>query len=842
MKKLWSVPLLLALILSLCACGGSPKETRPAPSDTGAETTAPAETDAEPTEPAGPDEPFCAGFGRADITPWESTPLAGYGNNDKRLSVNVLDPLNADCVALRDGNGETVLLFMIDILYIMDDLVDYCRQHISEVTGIAGDHIYLAVSHSHSAPDVNLTSSYAIARYRSYLRQRLGEAAAAAIGDLKPATASTGSAEIEGLNFVRHYKLTNGTYAGDNFGDFSSAPIEGYETEADHTLRMLRFEREGAKDILLMNFQVHPHRTGGISNPDVSSDVIARIRDYVEAREDVYCSYMQGGAGNINPTSRIAADMATSDYKEYGVLFGKTALAALPSMTPVELGPIKISGSVPHTTTVNHTQANLSVKAAEIWSVFTSTGDRAKCIEMGKPYGIHSCYHASAIIYKNSLPDTLDIELDALSFGDVGLVTAPYEMFDVSADYIRDNSPYAFTLVMAYCNGYYSYIPATASFDNTCYEADQCRFIQGTAEELADALVGMLKELHEQPEPTEKVVVTAPEQENPFAGLTCDGRIYYNYAYSYYQGDKTRPRKETPSGTVFPMTLLNQDGQLETFEIPAKKIALQIDSMSVVCLWKNKDGRIAAASSPEKLGLSITWNNYVTGIDGKSVKLNSSSADNGRARTLTVTDTTKYALAPEDPLATALTKKATQPVLKDKVTLVEDDKGQLKALFIVQREGMEGDTENLALKAKLSFTFPIILSNKYQPELMHNGNEAAGLTDCAGFYFRENCEFVFELEREATVTGYKLVNMSDPETFGGVKDYEIYTSLDGMSWTKLDAGTGMSKGFRENRFEEGTAARFVKLLVTDAHCNTKLDDNYPEKRVVRIAEFEIFGH
>ncbi len=848
MKKTWILPLLLALVLGLCACGGSNKETSASPT----EGTAPesssasgttASTETGETQSAETDDRFFAGFGRTDITPWESTPLAGYGNTAKRLGLDVLDPLKANCVALRDGNGETVLLFMLDVINAAEAVVEQLRQSVNAATGVAKDHIYIGCSHTHSAPDLTLSSSYAIMRYRNYLNERLPEAAVQAIADLKPCTASTGSAEIEGLNFVRHYKLTNGTYAGDNYGDFSSAPIEGYETEADHICRLLRFEREGAKDILLMNFQVHPHRTGGINKTNVSSDVVSRIRNYVEEREDVFCTYMQGGAGNINPTSRITEDMLTEDYKEFGKIFGTKVIWALPTMTPIDLGPIKISGCVTFTGEVDHSQDTLVAKASEIYTVFTSTGDRAKCTEMGRPYGIHSCYHASAIINKARLPKTMDLELDALSFGDIGLVTAPYEMFDVNANYVRDNSPYAFTLVMAYCNGSASYIAADYAFDNTCYEADQCRYVKGTAEKLASTMVDMLGELKQQADPTEKVTVTAPEQEDPLAGLTCDGTVYFNYGYAHYQGEVSRPRQLTADGTVYTMTLMNQDGEIESVEVLGKKACLQADLQSLVCLWRDKDGKVAAASSPEKLGYTITWNNFVAEVKDSTVSLNSGANKNGVARTLTVTEDTKYAMVPESALATEPAGKATRLLEKDKVTLVEDEKGAIKALFILSRENDERNANevNLALKAELSYTYPLVLNNKYFPYLINDGSEAAGLTDCAGFKFVEGGEILFELESLSVVTGYKLINEDEPETYGGVKDYEIYTSVDGSEWTLLASGTGMSKEFRKGSFGDGVNAKFVKLVITDSHCNTKLGPETEDKRIIRIAEFEIFG-
>lgn len=854
MKKLRYLPILLGIALCLSACGEGSGETEvsASPAGTAVETASSeaaastAEAAAEPTtvpaETEAPEEDstFFAGFGRADITPWESVPLSGYGNAATRLSTNVLDPLTANCLALRDGNGETVLIFMLDLVGVKDTLLGPCRAAVTAATGVAGDHIYIACSHTHSGPEISLTGSGAILRYREYLYQGLAKAAVQALGDLAPAAASSGETQILGLNFVRHYLLGNGSYAGDNYGDFGAAPIVGYETEADHTIRLLRFEREDAKDILLVHFQVHPHRTGGMAKTDISADIVARIRNYVEEREDVYCSYVQGGSGNINPTSYKSGDTLTSDYKEYGVIFGKKVLAALPDLKPIRLGPIRISGSVTFTGTVDHTKDHLVPVATAIYEVFAATGDRPRCVVMGKPYDIHSCYHAKAIIDKSLLGSTLDLELDALSFGEVGLVTAPYEMFDVNASFVRDNSPYPLTLVMAYCNGYSSYVAADYAYDNTCYEADQCRFVKGTAEELASAMVGLLEELHRQETPTGTVTVTPPEREDPLAGLNWDGRVYYNYGYAYYQSGHLHTRVLNGDGKPYRLTLLAQDGSLEDFLLGDEALVRQADMLSLLCLWRDKDGRIAAVTSPDRCGCAVKWNQFVMRNGGHSVSLNSSSDGSGAAGSLTVSADTPYAMVPADPLAVSA-GKASFLLFGDRITAVEDAEGSTIAVFIVSREGIEGDPGNLAAKAAVSYTYPLILSNKYYPYLINDGNVSAGLTECAGFQFREGGEILFEFSGEYTVTGYRLINQAEPEAYGGVKDYEIYTSADGAVWTLLDRGSGMSSGSREKRLDTGVRARFVKLAVTDAHCNTYLGDDVADKRVIRIAEIEIFG-
>jgi hypothetical protein len=117
-------------------------------------------------------------------------------------------------------------------------------------------------------------------------------------------------------------------------------------------------------------------------------------------------------------------------------------------------------------------------------------------MEIGKPYGIVSVYHAGAIIKKAKLPTTSEIPIAAFSFGDVSGVVVPYEMFDTSGMQIKDGTPFAKTFIFGYANpGSFSYMPDEKAFDNVGYEGNSCRFVRGTAEQLVGEYIGMLEEM-----------------------------------------------------------------------------------------------------------------------------------------------------------------------------------------------------------------------------------------------------------------------------------------------------------------------------------------------------------
>ena len=111
------------------------------------------------------------------------------------------------------------------------------------------------------------------------------------------------------------------------------------------------------------------------------------------------------------------------------------------------------------------------------------------------------CNHSHAEIIKsiyNQKNVYSNAILNAFSIGNIGFITAPYEMFSSNGKYIKSNSPYDMTFILAYSNGaYYGYIPDKESFSYKSYETDITLYVEGTGETNAQILVSRLKEIYD---------------------------------------------------------------------------------------------------------------------------------------------------------------------------------------------------------------------------------------------------------------------------------------------------------------------------------------------------------
>ena len=197
---------------------------------------------------------YRVGYARVDITPTEPIPLMGYGNTFRRVSGPVLDPLYATCVAIGDETGNTVLMIGIDST--VPNYMGYTREEVSKATGVPEERIVINVTHTHSAPDLDAKHP-GVDVYKPIYKEGCVKAAVEAFQDMQPAQLSYGSIETQSLNFVRHYRMDDGSFGGDNFGDWTNHYAVANATEVDPTMHLLKFTRENAPDVLVMSWRAH---------------------------------------------------------------------------------------------------------------------------------------------------------------------------------------------------------------------------------------------------------------------------------------------------------------------------------------------------------------------------------------------------------------------------------------------------------------------------------------------------------------------------------------------------------------------------------------------------------
>jgi len=91
-----------------------------------------------------------AGVAKVNITPPVGVPMSGYAAR-KEPSQGVHDELYAKALVLDDGK-QRIAMVISDLLYLDEDFTESVRRLTEESTGIGGQNVMVAVTHTHAGP------------------------------------------------------------------------------------------------------------------------------------------------------------------------------------------------------------------------------------------------------------------------------------------------------------------------------------------------------------------------------------------------------------------------------------------------------------------------------------------------------------------------------------------------------------------------------------------------------------------------------------------------------------------------------------------------------------------
>ena len=180
------------------------------------------------------------------------------------------------------------------------------------------------------------------------------------------------------------------------------------------------------------------------------------------------------------------------DRKEYGAALAKIAVDALPTMEGVPCDGIQITQenmSYPYKRHQNAEQYKAAKEVMDLFKAYGATVATARAKELG----LINKAHAQDLVNHYGDPKNGVMELDAFRIGEVAFATAPWEMFSDTSAWIKDNSPYKYTMVLSIANGRSGYMATREAFEYVSYESVSSNFGPGGAETAAEHLVNMLK-------------------------------------------------------------------------------------------------------------------------------------------------------------------------------------------------------------------------------------------------------------------------------------------------------------------------------------------------------------
>lgn len=430
-----------------------------------------------------------AGFARLDVTPPLGSPVDGHWKD--RVADGILDPIQLNAIALSDGDHRAVLIAG-DFLGIEIFHVNRMKEEISARTGLKNEEIFLCGTHTHTS--VFLRENHAAnlpVEYVRMLYRKFADAAQMALCDLAEAALYTAEKQnATPIGFVRRYRLSDGSVAT-NPSSAQQAMIEGRCNESDETVRVLRFKREGVKDITVVSFSTHPDVVGG---ERYSADWPGFVRRFVEAEHpDTYCLQLTGTEGDSNHVdfckpkeARFPFGSGYAHSRYMGRVIADTVNALWEDMEA-------------------HAADALFTRQQSIFVRANTVGEEKydECKKMYtdfyagkldyKPSGTELAFARRVVNIREGMSIYRELPIGLIGIGDVRILTFAGEPFTAYGESVRALTEGKFTLTLALTNGYQGYLPHARAFAEGGYEAANSHFTPTLQEQAMDAVREMLK-------------------------------------------------------------------------------------------------------------------------------------------------------------------------------------------------------------------------------------------------------------------------------------------------------------------------------------------------------------
>jgi neutral ceramidase len=428
------------------------------------------------TVPAGA---FRVGAAKVDITPAQNELPKNY--------LGVLDRVYSRAIAIDNGQARAVLI-SLDAGVVPTEIWKTVSDRIEKDLAIPSVNVLITATHSHSVPGVfpmfprpganpEPPDKSRIAAYED----KVFESAKLAKDGLQPARISYGTG-VSYLNVQRDIidSVTHRWWEGANYSGLS-----------DKTVAAIKFESLNGDPIAVYyNYAMHAVINGVLDL--VSGDVPGAASRYIESHfnDKVVALWSEGAAGDQNPIyfqqTFDLRKIRIDDYAKQGKDISNAMLGGGQGMDRNNPEVIHLMDEQKELTNsmgqllgeevlrIMREAKNAEADGRLFGKVQTITCPGRERLDQGRA-GINGTY-------KDGPP--VEIKLGLLMIDDIAIGTVDAEVYNLIAQRLKTESPYAKTIMATLTNGMANsgYIPDDASFGHNTFEVLSSRLQPGCAE------------------------------------------------------------------------------------------------------------------------------------------------------------------------------------------------------------------------------------------------------------------------------------------------------------------------------------------------------------------------
>jgi len=423
-----------------------------------------------------------AGAATSNITPFLDNGIVGNFNSPPAKQIH--DELFAKCLVLDDGTTQ-IAIVIVDNLHVNREVLDKAKEIIAQHTPLKKENILIAATHTHSGTSANgekLSGGWNVGKefdeYQQFFIRRVSDGVRRAIANKEPAKIAWGSGQVPQHVFNRRWKMKPGTPMPNPFGGQDKAvmnpgvgnpnllePAGPVDPEVSYiSIQSL----DNIPIALLANYSLH--YVGGVPMNQISADYFGVFSDRLQQlmnadRQAIpFVAMMSNGtSGDVNNINfrgpgeklpayqkmyKVANDVAQEVFDGYKKLTYKTN---------VKLGAA-------------YSELNLEVRKPTPAMLSRAKQVMADPDNIKLVHPLEKSYAERSIKIHEQWPDNIDIVMQVLRIGDVGIAAIPFETFTQTGLDIKAKSPFKPSFTIELANGSYGYLPTPEQHQLGGYE------------------------------------------------------------------------------------------------------------------------------------------------------------------------------------------------------------------------------------------------------------------------------------------------------------------------------------------------------------------------------------
>ena len=412
---------------------------------------------------------FRAGAATSNITP----PLGELivGGFQPFPAQRVHDELHARSVVLDDGNTQLAIV-LCDNVGIPVEVFDLAKQQLQESINLPPSHVLLASTHTHSATTARGPSKVIreseLTDYQRFLARRISDSVRLAMENLEPARIAWGRIDEPSELFNRRWYVKDSSLLANPFGGLDqvrmnpprgSAALDRPAGPTDPEISFISVQSVDGRPIaLLANYSLH--YVGGVRSGDISADYFGYFAKYIEeklAASNLTPAFVgilsNGTSGDVNNINFADADgRKYQNYEKMQEVAEKVASRVYEAHQQLEYKDWVPLGAA-------EVRLPLQVRqpTPEMHKHFAELAERQAQSPQARPS--RDSFYAERIALLKDAPRQIEVPLQAIRIGDLGIAAIPFEVFTETGLELKDRVPFAETFTIELANGSYGYLP-----------------------------------------------------------------------------------------------------------------------------------------------------------------------------------------------------------------------------------------------------------------------------------------------------------------------------------------------------------------------------------------------